>query len=116
MRRVRPSLEKEHSRILKLDPKQLFDQTAIRSRARSGDMAFDVTDPVLLTIVSRSGVDRDEESEPYTYAICQGPVEAWGVLQSGGPGGAGTMFELAGIAHQFVTAIDRTEPLRRGRS
>jgi hypothetical protein len=34
MRRVRPDLERQHTRIMKLDPKKLFDQEEIRRSAR----------------------------------------------------------------------------------
>jgi hypothetical protein len=79
-------------------------------------MAFQVTDPVLLTIVSKTGVGQSEETEPYICAICRGSADALKVLVSGGHGGAGTMFELAAIAHQLGIALNRTEPLRRGRN
>jgi hypothetical protein len=35
MRRVRPQLEKEHARILKLDTSKLFDQQTIRAARQS---------------------------------------------------------------------------------
>src|SRR5438128_2509126 len=54
MRRVRLDLEKEHARTLKQHPDKLFDQQAIRARARPGDIAVDNTDPVFLTIASKA--------------------------------------------------------------
>src|SRR5580693_4099206 len=60
MRRIKPEMEKEHSRILKQDATKLFDQEAIRRSANAGDLAFDVTDPILLTIVTRSGAAQNE--------------------------------------------------------
>ncbi len=116
MRRVRPELEKEHSRILKQDATELFDQEAIRSKAKAGDMAFNNTDPVLLTIVSKSGVAPAEQREPHACAICRGPYEAHKFVReaSGGVGGS-TMFELVGAAHSLASALARTEPRRRGR-
>jgi hypothetical protein len=39
MRRVRPDLEREHARILRKAPEELFDQEAIRPRAHEGDIA-----------------------------------------------------------------------------
>jgi len=116
MRRVRPDLEKEHTRILKQDTQKLFDQDEIRRNAKEGDMAFDVTDPVLLTIVSKSGVTPSEEGKVNECAICRGPNEAMKFYWQVGKGaGAATMFELAGIAHKLVQALSRTEPSRRGR-
>jgi hypothetical protein len=116
MRRIRPKLEKEHSRILGQDAKSLFDQEAICRNAKAGDMAFDVTDPVLLTIVSKSDSVRHEEREPNAYAICRGPERAMSFFRKAGGGiGAGTMFELASPAHRLAHALSRTEPRKRGR-
>jgi hypothetical protein len=115
MRRVRPTLEKEHGRILKQDPKQLFDFDAIRRTAKAGDMAFNNTDPVLLTIVSKFGVERGQETEPYHFALCRGPAETIEVL-NGVSGGTSTMFEIVGIAHHLARALGVTEPQPRGRT
>jgi hypothetical protein len=116
MRRIRPELEKEHARILTLDAKLLFDEEEIRRNAKEGDMAFDVTDPVLLTIVSKSGAAQNEETEPNACAICRGPDRAMRFFREAGGGtGALTMFELAGVAQRLADALSRTEPSRRGR-
>jgi hypothetical protein len=116
MRRVRPELEKQHARILKQDAKLLFDEDEIRRHAKEGDMAFDNTDPVLLTIVSKSGAAKNEEIEPNACAICRGPSEAMKFIREAGGGvGAWTMFELVTVAHRLANALSRTEPRRRGR-
>jgi hypothetical protein len=116
MRRVRSKLEKEHARILKQHANTLFDQEAIRRDAKPGDMVFNNTDPVLLTIVSKWGVALAEEQEPHACEVCRGPIEAhkfvWKV--SGGAGGS-TFFELVGPAHGLANALSRTEPRHRGR-
>src|SRR6266478_4859781 len=52
MRRVRLDLEREHARILRLDPDKLFDRQAIRAGAREGAVAVDNTDPVFLALAS----------------------------------------------------------------
>jgi hypothetical protein len=116
LRRVRPELEKEHARILKQDAELLFDQDSIRRNAKAGDMAFDNTDPVLLTIVSKSGAAPNEQGEPHACAICRGPDEAMKFLwKAGGGAGAGTMFELVSVAHKLSKELARTEPSHRGR-
>jgi hypothetical protein len=115
MRRVRPTLETEHERILKQDPKRLFDFDAIRRTAKAGDMAFRTTDPVLLTIVSKYGVERGQETEPYHFALCRGPAETIEVLK-GVSGGTSSMFEVVGVAHQLANALGGTEPQPRGRT
>jgi hypothetical protein len=117
MRRVRPELEKQHSRILKQGAKLLLDKEAIRRNAKAGDMAFDNTDPVLLAIVSKSGAALSEQGEPLECAICRGSKEAMKFASEASAGaGAWTMFELATIAHKFSAALGRTEPRHRGRS
>jgi hypothetical protein len=118
MRRVRPELERQHTRTLKEDPKELFDQEAIRRNAKEGDMAFNNTKPVLLTIVSKAGtVLQGEETEPHACAVCRGPEAAHRFLWKAGKGvGAGTMFDVVGLAHSLANALSRTAPRRRGRS
>ena len=117
LRRVRPQLEKEYARILKQNPDELFDQDAIRRKAKAGDMVFNNTDPVLLTIVSKAGVAPAEQKGPHACAICRGPIEAHKFAReaSGGMGGS-TMFELVGAAHSLARALTLTEPRHRGRS
>jgi hypothetical protein len=117
MRRVRSELEQQHARILKWDPKILFDEEEIRRNAKEGDIAFDNTDPVLLTIVSKTGTTPDEQGGVRDCAVCQGPDEAiqfaW---KAGGGAGAWTMFDVVGVAHRLSRELVRTEPRRRGRS
>ena len=60
MRRIRPALEREHARILRQDPEELFDQQAIRAGARPGDIYVDNTDPVFLVIASKAQRVADE--------------------------------------------------------
>lgn len=117
MRRVRPELEKQYARILKQDAKLLFDQEAIRRNAQAGDMAFDNTDPVLLTIVSKSGAAPNDQGEPHACEICRGPQEAMNFAWRARGNGAGalTMFELVGVAYGLSKSLARTEPRRRGR-
>jgi hypothetical protein len=73
MRRVRPDLEKEHARFLRQDPVELFDQRAIRARAREGDIAVDNTDPVFLTLASK------EERACQTKALDYRLSESYGM-------------------------------------
>jgi len=116
LRRVRPDMEREHTRILMLNPKEIFDQDAIRRNARAGDMAFDTTVPVLLTIASKSGGVEEKTQELIDCAICQGPAEAmnWAWKTTRGTYGL-TMFELVAVAHQLAFALAKTEPRTRGR-
>jgi hypothetical protein len=117
MRRIRAELEKQHARILKQDPKVLFDEDAIRRNARAGDMAFNNTDPVLVTIVSKSGSPLSDGQVLQACAVCRGPKEAtrFAWEASGGAGGW-SMFDVVGAAHSLAGALSRTEPRSRGRS
>jgi hypothetical protein len=72
MRRVRPDLTKEHARILRQDPKKLFDWEAIRAKARPGDFVVDNTDPVFLTVVSKGPRARNETKIVPECAVCRG--------------------------------------------
>jgi hypothetical protein len=117
MRRVRPELEKEHACTLKQDPTKLFDQEAINRKARAGDMVFEVTDPVLLVIISKSGALQNDETELIACAVGRGPEAARRFFSTEGAGaGAVTMFEVAGVARRLADALSRTEPTHRGRS
>jgi hypothetical protein len=116
MRRVRPKLEKQHFRVLRLDKKELFDKEAIRREAREGDFAFDNRDPVLLTIVSKPGAKPHEEKELHSCAVCRGPQAALKFAWDSGRGWPWTMLEITTIAHAFSQGLEHTEPRPRGRS
>jgi hypothetical protein len=118
MRRVRPQLEKEHARILQQDPIKLFDQSEIRRRASPGDMAFSNTDPVLLTIVTKSGT-ASSDAELLACSVSRGPDAALKFFQAQGGsrrGGILTMSDVVGVAHALSDALTRTMPQHRGRS
>ncbi len=116
LRRVRLELEKQHSRILAQDAKSLFDPEEIRRKAQPGDMAFDNTDPVLLTIITKSGGTSNEQDEPYDCAVCRGIGEAASFARrSGIPVNGWTMFEVVNAAHRLSQELSRTKPRHRGR-
>jgi hypothetical protein len=69
MRRVRPDLMKAHARILRQDPKKLFDPEAIGEKASPGDPVVDNTDPVFLTVVSK-GHRAPNETETGPQCAC----------------------------------------------
>jgi hypothetical protein len=114
LRRLRPQLERAHTQVLKQDRGKLFDQEAIRSNAKPGEMAFGNTDPVFLTIVMKSGMGRSEQIEPYDCAVCRGPNQALQFIGQSRRGGA--MFELVNVTHALFNALALTEPKYRGRS
>jgi hypothetical protein len=118
LRHVRPKLEKEHARTLAQDPVSLFDWEAIKRKARPGDVAFDNTDPVLLTIVSKSGATVSEQEEPFACAVRRGLESATKFVSDCRvhTAGAWTMFELVRSVHDLSKALTLTKPRRRGRA
>src|SRR3974390_3394673 len=61
LRRVRPDLERHHTRILRHNPAILFDAEHIRQQARPADLAVGTTDPVFLVINSKAK-DREHDA------------------------------------------------------
>src|SRR5262245_13349341 len=47
LRRLRTDLEREHSRVVRLDPQKRLDEKAV-----AGDLAVDNTDPVFIRVIS----------------------------------------------------------------
>ena len=114
LRRLRQELEKAHVQIVKKDRRKLFNQDAIRNSANPGSMAFNNTDPVLLTIVMKSGMGRSEQDAPYACAVCRGSDHAMQFIGQSRRGGA--IFELVNMTHDLSHALALTEPKHRGRS
>jgi hypothetical protein len=115
MRRIRVDLEKEFNRFLNQDREVLFDQEAIRRKARPGDFALDNTDPVFLVIVPSAGGRALGEFPD--CAIHRGSSNAlrWASEASQGAGGY-TMFELVTTAYVLIDRLARVEPRYRGRN
>jgi hypothetical protein len=70
LRRMRPELEKVHARILRQDPKELFDADTIRRKPRD-DMQFNISEPVLLTIVSKADAAPTANLSHWLRITCQ---------------------------------------------
>ena len=117
LRRARSEMEKEHARIMTLNPAEIFDQETIKRNARAGDFAFDTTVPVLFTIASKSANSGSNSPELIDCAICQSAAEAmkWAWKTTRGAYGL-TLFELTTVAHHLARTLDETEPRGRGRS
>ena len=114
MRRVRVNLEKEHARILRQSPDELFDQEVIRARARPGDIAVDNTDPVFLTLASKAQRGPDERQTVPLSAVCQGWEKVSKFSRDVGASSV-TTFEVVTLAHRLHQELMKTEPRRRGR-
>jgi hypothetical protein len=110
MRRVRVDLESEHARILQQDPAKLFDWNTIRARARRG--AVDNTDPVFLTIASKSQPSPD--AALLLPAVCRGSHKVSRFSRRVGASSV-TTFEVATLIHTLHSELMKTAPRRRGR-
>ena len=115
LRRLRPELEREHARILKQDPAILFDEKAIQRKARPGDLYFDNTDPVLLTIVSGQQPAKEGSTENPPCAICRGMQHVSKFLKQEAAR-SWTLHELVTPAHALLFQLSRAQPRKRGRS
>jgi hypothetical protein len=117
LRRVRPSLEKEHKRILNMDSRELFDAKAIEAARRPGSHAYATTRPAFLVIVSHYGLSADQEDRPYACSVQKDLRTSAEWLQKTirGVGGGSSMFELTIIAHRLAQALQQTTPQSRGR-
>lgn len=113
LRRLRPKLEAQHTRFLKQDPKELFDQEALWRDARPGDIAFDNTDPVVLAVVS-SRRDRSENG-PLNVDVCHGLREAGEFLRSQ-QASSWSFHELVTPGHRLSEYLNKIPPRQRGRS
>jgi hypothetical protein len=116
LRRVRPGLEKEHKRILNMDPQKLFDAKAIEAARRPGSLAYETDRPAFLVIVSQHGL-ANQEDDPYACSVHPdlGTASEWVGKVTKGVGGGASMFELTVIAHRLAQALQRTTPESRGR-
>ena len=115
MRRVRPALEKQHGRILKQDPKILFDAEEILRRARPGALYVDNTDPVFLTIVSRQASSSKNNSDIPPCGICRGLDEVSQFLKRE-KAQSHTLMDLVTAAHALSSQLQKVQPRKRGRS
>jgi hypothetical protein len=114
MRRIRPALEREHARILRQDPEELFDQQAIRAGARPGDIYVDNTHPVFLVIASKAQRVADEPQSAPLAAVCRGRDKVSEFSRAVGASSV-TMFEVVTLAHRLYQELMKTEPRHRGR-
>jgi hypothetical protein len=111
LRRIRPALEPEHKRMLKLDRRVLFNQDALESKVSPGQMVVSSTDPVFLVI--RTEESRKAKSLKATR-ICHGEIELMQFIKAALA--SYTIFELTGSAHLLDYHLANTEPSQRGRA
>ncbi|MFK4538454.1 hypothetical protein [Bradyrhizobium ottawaense] len=112
LRRIRPTLERQHKRIMRLDPAKLFDPDLIRLQARPGSPALPSTSLVFLLIWSDQRTAEDpaptvEIFEDYGAAFKRGLEK---------PGRSTTWLELTRSAHALSEQLSKALPRKRGRS
>jgi hypothetical protein len=115
VRRVRSELERQHDRILKQDPKKLFDGEEIRRRARPGALYVNNTDPVFLTIASRQPSASENNSDIPPCSVCRGLDEVSQFLKRE-KAQSHTLMDLVTAAHAFSSQLQKVQPRKRGRS
>jgi hypothetical protein len=115
LRRLRPQLEREHARILKQDPKILFDQKRIRENARPGDLYVDNTDPIFLTIASREAHLKEGPTGTLPCAVCHGREQMFKFVKEQSARSSSST-ELATLAHALSLQLSKVQPRKRGRS
>jgi hypothetical protein len=109
LRRVRPALEPEHKRMLKLDPKALFNQDALQRS--EGQLALNSTDPVYLVIRT----EEKRAAQPVKdIRICHGEPALMQFIKAALA--SYTIFELTSAAHLLDDHLAKTEPSQRGRA
>ena len=116
LRRARDELETQHDRILKQDPVRLFDEAEIMRNAKVGAIAYDNTDPVLLTVVSTAGQPAQNRS-PVLNA--QFGEAQWKPSNGFKPRVRITPIRCSTsstFAHALKDELAKTEPNPRGRS
>jgi len=111
LRRVRTVLEREHRRVLKLDPSSLFDQDALQRNAAPGQLAVGSTNPVYLVITT----ERKRAAKPLKgITICPNEIELMKFMKAALA--SYTIFELTTPAHRLKYHLAKTEPSQRGRA
>lgn len=115
LRHVRREFEVAHTRVLKSDPKGLFDREAVLAKAQPGMIPVDNTDPVFLAIVRLTGSSVDSAGSP-AAAVCRGQVGLINFMKKHSQVGLGaTFFEFVRLMHVLADKLVRTEPVLRGR-
>ncbi|WP_027524842.1 hypothetical protein [Bradyrhizobium sp. Ec3.3] len=115
LRQYRKELEARHARILRVDPKVLFDPEQMKREARPGAPAYPSTSRVFLLICSDNRYAKDPEAVAALAKIFDDETTAVAFTREKA-GRSTTWLELGGSAHLLANALSRTQPKQRGRS
>jgi hypothetical protein len=111
LRRLRRELEKQHKKILRLDPAELFDEQRIRLDAQPGSLAVNTGFPIFLLIWS----DQRSANDPAPSAGVYNNHDAFAVTIAKA-GRSSTWLELTRPAHSLSAQLSASLPRKRGRS
>jgi hypothetical protein len=114
MRRIRPDLEQEHRRILRLDPERLFDRERVWQQAQSGNVDAGNASPAFLLIVSDARTGDRSSGVPYAK-IFQDNLSAF-KFQLEKAGRSCTWLELVTLAWALRKHLVNSLPKSRGRT
>ena len=114
LRNIRADLEREHKRMLKLDPKKLFDQDALEGAASPGQMVMNSTDPTFLVIKTEK--TRAASGSRPLKAITLRRGERDLMLYMKAAIASYTILELTTPAHLLEHHLATSEPIQRGRA
>jgi hypothetical protein len=117
MRQIRDELELAHAETLEKHPSDLFDQDAIRARAKPGMIAFDSTDPVILVFLRLTGSSVDEQNIGTVVSLCRNTIElSLFMKKHGSPGNGFSIFEFSRLIHLLAESLSRARAVKRGRA
>jgi hypothetical protein len=114
MRGIRPDLEQEHRRILRLNPESLFDKEGVRRATQSGNVDAGNADPAFLLIVSDRRTGDRSSGGPYAR-IFQDTLSAF-KFQLEKAGRSCTWLELVTPAWTLRNHLVNSIPRSRGRT
>jgi hypothetical protein len=114
MRRIRPDLEQEHHRILRLNPESLFDRERVWQQTQSGNVSAGNDSPAFLLIVSDARTGDRSAGGPYAK-IFQDNLSAFR-FQLEKAGRSCTWLELVTPAWTLRNHLVNSIPRSRGRT
>jgi hypothetical protein len=116
LRRIRPVLEPEHSRILRQDPILLFDGRRSRKNTRPPDLSVNNSDPVFLILAAPANRPSKVDLSSFPFAIVRGIEETFRWVSDNKEAlGSYALFELVESVHFLANRLARVEPRARGR-
>ena len=120
LRRIRPELQREYERILRLSPQALAGTRAnLEQKIKAGQIVKDSGKMVFLVLPSGAGADllyrraQDDRIELANITSATELVNVVAFLTRLSP--PVLVFELINAAHQLAWWLERAPPIRRGR-